>query len=230
MGGDPATGFFQGSYSAVSSKLKLSVETIQKIWKPFCESGEVKRHEFCASGVRLLKPEDMQLIKLLKMDRPSMTSGELLNEVTEHCFIPGGISKQTLNRAVRNYMNDRKWSWKRMIRHAAEKFTQQNIEYCQAFLDYISTVDPHKLKFFDESGLKLPDVANPNYGHSRIGTPCVEIFGNIQTPNITLNLLCGAEGIMYATTVRGVSDTLTFLEFFTEASQNFQPDGRPILE
>ena len=32
----------------------------------------------------------MQLIKLLKMDRPSMTSGKFLNEVTEHCFIPGG--------------------------------------------------------------------------------------------------------------------------------------------
>ena len=64
------------------------------------------------------------------MDRPSMTSGKLLNEVSEHCFIPHGISKQTLNRAVRNYMNDGKWSWKRMITPAAEKFTQQNIEYC----------------------------------------------------------------------------------------------------
>ena len=179
MGGDPAAGFFQGSYSAVSSKLKLSVETIQKVWKRFCESGEVKRHESCASGVRL-KPEDMQLIKLLKMDRLSMTSGELLNEVTELCFIPGEISEETLNRAVRNYMNDGKWSWKRMIRPAAEKFTEQNIEYCQAFLDYISTVDPRELKF--KSGLKLPGVANPNYGHSRIGTPCVEIFRNMQTP------------------------------------------------
>ena len=61
-----------------------------------------------------------------------------------------------------------------MIRPAAEKFTQQNIEFIQAFLDYMSTVDPRELKFFDESGLKLPDVANPNYGHSRIGTHCVK--------------------------------------------------------
>ncbi len=230
MGGDTATGFFQGSYNAVASKLKLSVETIKKIWRTFCESGDVKRPKSCASGVKHLKPEDLQFIKFLKMDKPSMTSGELLNEVTEHCFIPGGISKETLNRAVRNYMDDGKWSWKRMIRPAAEKFTQQNIEYCQAFLDYISTVDPYRLKFFDESGIKLPDVANPNYGHSRVGTPCVEIFRNMQTPNITLNLLCGADGIMYANTLRGASDTLKFLEFFTEASQNFQPAGRPILE
>ena len=67
------------------------------------------------------------------MDRPSMTSGELLNEVSEHCFILGGISKQTLNRAVRNYMNDGKWLWKRMIRPAAKKFTQQNIETVRHF-------------------------------------------------------------------------------------------------
>ena len=52
----------------------------------------------------------------------------------------------------------------------------------------------------------------------------------MQTPNITLNLLCGAEGIMYANTLRGASDTLKFLDFFAEASQNYQPDGRPILE
>ena len=35
MGGDPATGFFQGSYSAVSSKLKLSVERFKKCGRGF---------------------------------------------------------------------------------------------------------------------------------------------------------------------------------------------------
>ena len=230
MGGDTATGFFEGSYRAVASKLKLSTETVQKIWTTFCVSGEIKRPKSCASGVKHLKPEDLEFIKFLKTDKPSMTSGELLKEVTEHCFIPGGISKETLNRTVRNHMGDGKWTWKRMVRPAAEKFTQQNIEYCQEFLDYISTVDPYRLKFFDESGITLPDVGNPNYGHSLVGTPCVEIFRNMQTPNITLNLLCGAEGIMYANTLLGPSDTLKFLNFFAEASQNYQPDGRPILE
>jgi hypothetical protein len=43
-----------------------------------------------------------------------------------------------------------------MTRPAAEKFTDNNIAYCQAFIDYISTVDPYRLKFFDETGLKLP--------------------------------------------------------------------------
>ena len=78
-------------------------------------------------------------------------------------------------------MREGKWSWKRMFRPVAEKFTPENIAYCQEFLNYISTVDPFKLKFFDESGLKLPDIANPNYGLSIVGKPCVEIFRNMQT-------------------------------------------------
>ena len=90
-----------------------------------------------------------------------------------------------------------------MVKPAAEKFTPENIGYCQEFLNYISTVDPFKLKFFDESGVKRPDIANPNYGHSSVGKPCVEIFRNMQTPNITLNLLCGADKIMYANSAWG---------------------------
>ena len=106
-------------------------------------------------------------------------------------------------------------------RPATEKFTDNNIAYCQACIDYISTVDLYCLKFFDETGLKLPNVANPRYGHSLVGERCVEI---------SCNLMCGLENIMYANTVGGATDTIRFLQFFHEASQNIQADGRPILE
>ena len=72
-------------------------------------------------------------------------------------------------------MREGKWSWKRMVGPAAEKFTLGTVK------NYIAIVDPFKLKFFDESGLKLPDIANPNYGLSIVGKPCVEIFRNMQT-------------------------------------------------
>ena len=68
------------------------------------------------------------------------------------------------------------------------------------------------------------------HGHSLVGTPCVEIMRNMQSPNITLNLLCGANGLMHANTVNGASDTLVFLQFFDEASHCLQPDGGPVLE
>ena len=143
-----------------------------------------------------------------------MATGELTKNVNDFCTLPAGTSKTAVNRAVLNHMRAGKWSWKRMARPAGAKFTPENIHYCQEFLNYISTVDPHRLKFFDESGVKLPDIANPRYGHSLVGTPCVEIMRTTQSPNITLNMLCGAGGVMYANTVKGASDTITFLHFF----------------
>ncbi|CAB4023457.1 Ankyrin repeat domain-containing 34B [Paramuricea clavata] len=229
MGGDTATGFFE-QYSAVAAKFKLSPKTMKKVWMQFCKSGQLKPKKSCASGVKHLKPEDVDFIEFLKTDKPSMSSGDLLKEVKRHCVIPEGTSREAINRAVRNFMHDGKWSRKVMCRPAAEKFTPENIAYCQEYLNYVSTVDPFRLKFFDEAGVKLPDVGNPKYGHSLVGKPCVEIQRNSQTPNITLNLLSGADSIMYANTTRGASNTVKFLEFFGEASRNFQPDGKPILE
>lgn len=116
-----------------------------------------------------------------------------------------------------------------MIRSAAEKFTP-NIAYCQSYVNFMSTLDPFRVKFFDEAGFKLPHCANPKYGHSVKGQPCVKIMRNSQTPNVTLNLLCGLNGVMYANTLNGASNTFEFLNFFHKASQFTQPDGNPILE
>ena len=196
----------------------------------FLLDAEYKRPTSKASGLKHLQQVDIEFIELLKTDKPSLTSGELLKETNQYCFIQGGTSKVALNRAVRTSMHDGKWSRKKMVTPASEKFTPQNIDSCQDFLDYISTVEPYRLKYFDESGINLPDVGNPKYGHSSVGAPCVEIFRRAQSPNVTLNLLCGADKILYANTVNGATNTLKFLEFFNQASQNFQPDGRPILE
>ena len=59
-----------------------------------------------------------------------------------------------------------------MIRHVAEKFN--DVTNCKAFIDYISAVDPCRLKYFDETGLKLPDKANPHYRDSLGAEPCVK--------------------------------------------------------
>ena len=53
---------------------------------------------------------------------------------------------------------------------------------------------------------------------------------NTQMPNVTLNLLCGLNGVMYANTLNGASNTLEFLNFFHEASEFTQPNGNTILE
>ena len=60
----------------------------------------------------------------------------------------------------------------------------------------------------------LPDAASPNYGSSLKSAPCVEVGKYITNPNVTLNLLIGTGGIMYADTVDGSIDTIECLNFF----------------
>ena len=77
----------------------------------------------------------------------------------------------------------------------------------------MNTLDPHRTKFFDETGVNVSDCANPKYGHSVIGTPCVEVMRNARTRNVTVNILCGTSGVMYANTMDGASNTVEFLNF-----------------
>ena len=110
-----------------------------------------------------------------------------------------------------------KMTWKRLSRVNDNKFTNENIDYCQDFLDYMSQVDPYRLKFFDECGVELQDC-NKRYGHSVVNTPCVEVGKYPHSRNITLNLLVGLEGILYANTIDGSANAFDFLNFFGEAS------------
>ena len=69
-----------------------------------------------------------------------------------------------------------------------------NIDYCQNLLDYLSKVDPCKIKYFDEAGLRLLDCGRPNYGHSPVNTPYIEIGRYLTSANVSLNLLMGFQG------------------------------------
>ena len=104
--------------------------------------------------------------------------------------------------------------------------------YTQLFIDYLSSKDPRKLKFFDEAGVKLPDVGTRNYGHSPIGTRCVDVVRKCESPNTTLNLLVSlSNGPEYYNLIRGATNTVRFLEFFEEASNAANVvTGRPCLE
>ena len=225
-GGDFATGFFPGSFSLIACKNRVKYDTVRKIWKDLCDNGNEKVTSR-AAGVKHMQSDDIEFVRFLKTDRPSMTIGEIHKHVNEHCSIAGGTSKSAIQRVIKNSMNDGKWTWKKLTRPVADKFTPANVNYCQEFLNYISSVDPYKLKFFDESGIKLPDVGRPNYGHSLVGTPAVEILRYANSPNITLNLMCGLDGIVYANTIDGTSNALTFLNFFEEAVHVHLPNGKP---
>lgn len=216
--------FFLGVFRKLHSN-RTKYDTVKKIWKQFCETGSTS-FESHAGGSKHLQPDDIELIRFLKTSRAYMATGELYKYVNDFCNVAGGTSNVAIHRALHG-MNDGQWTWKKLTRPVAEKFSPENLNYCQEFVNYVYTVDPYKLKFFDESGIKLPDVGRPNYGHSLIGTPAVEMLRNMNSPNITLNLMCGLDGIIYANTIDGTSNSMTFLNFFDEASQVFLTDGKP---
>ena len=99
------------------------------------------------------------------------------------------------------------------------------------FIDYLHAKDPFKLKFFDECGLKLPFHGKRLYGHAPVGERCIELLRYHDSPNITVNLLAGLNGVEYMNTVQGASDTIHFLQFFGEAGNAANMEtGRPALE
>ena len=158
-----------------------------------------------------LEPPDLELISILKNDRPSMTHKEVKEHLEQHTTTNASVS--AIGRSVRRRLTEGEMTWKKMIRPAAEKFTQANIEYCQIFINFMNSLDTHRVKFFDETGVD-----------------CVEVMRQLKTRNITANVLCGTAGVMYANTVKGASNTVEFLNFFFEASQATQPNGNPVLE
>ena len=168
-GGDLVTGYFPGSFSEIALKNRTTYNTVRKIWKQFFESGST-RYESHAAGSKHLQQDDLDFIRFLKTSRASMATGEVYSYVNEFCNVASGTSNAAIQRALRNHLRDGRWTWKRLTQPVAEKFSLENVHYCQQFVNYIYTVDPYKLKFFDESGIKLPDVGKPNYGHSLKGT------------------------------------------------------------
>ena len=94
----------------------------------------------------------------------------------------------------------------------------------------MSSLPPEKIKFFDEAGIHC-GMGNPVYGNSLKGTTAIEITrGNKKGANITLNLLCGLEGVLYANTLEGASNSIQFLNFFGEAGQVSNSNGNPAIE
>ena len=103
--------------------------------------------------------------------------------------------------------------------------------YTQLFINYLAAKDPRQIKFFDEAGVKLPDVGTRLYGHSSVGTRCVEVARKAESPNTTLNMLVSLNGPEYYNLIDGATNTLQVLNFFDEPWNcvNLQ-SGRPCLQ
>ena len=228
-GGDRVTGYIPRSFRYFSEELKLSVNTITKIWRKFCEELSINPRAKGGTKWSKLTGEDLELIELLKIERPSVSLAEIISCLEEMDGVE--VSMATVSRALKRRLPSGPYTRKKITKIARERFTQANIFYTQLFINYLTTKDPRRIKFFDEAGVKLPDVGTRFYGHCSAGTRCVEVVKKAESPNTTLNMLVSLDGPEYYNLIDGGTNTLQFLQFFEEAGNcvNLQT-GRPCLQ
>lgn len=56
--------------------------------------------------------------------------------------------------------------------------------YTQLFINFLSSKDPAKVKFFNEARIKTSDCGTRLYGNLPAGERCVEIARKVESPNI----------------------------------------------
>ena len=121
------------SAKAVRKKYKFGTKVVTKIKYRYEQDGTVfpTNRKFTTGNPTKLDKNDIDFIRHLKQVKPSISYNEIYNEVTQFCHLPAGTSRSAIGRAARD---DLQMTFKRLTKTKAEKFTPQNIAYCQAFL------------------------------------------------------------------------------------------------
>ena len=227
-GGDSTTAYIPRSFKYFSDELHVHVNTIKAIWRRYCDDYSLAPRPRGGAKWSKLTEDDLELIEVLKIEKPSLSLTEIISCVEEM----GGenVSLSAVSRALKRLPSGQ-YTRKKITNIAIERFTPINIFYTQLFINYLATKNPRRLKFFDEAGVKLPDEGTRLYGHSSLGTRCVEVVRKTESPNITLNMLVSLDGPEYYNLLDGATNTVRFLQFFQEAGNSVNvKTGRPCLE
>ena len=209
----------RGAFTYVSKQLRIHKSTVMRIWRRFCVTKSIKPAPH--SGGRkyvMLKPEHHQYILFSLRETPLISLGDIKQKLNQTYNVQ--VAKQTVSVFLRKSQTR-----KLLVHSATEIFTDRNLIYTQAFVDVLHRTDPNRIKFFDESGFKLPAVCNPRYGHSRKGERSIEILRYSKTPKVTLNLLISFSGVSYANVLDWPSNTDTYTQFFFDALSSTTNQG-----
>lgn len=97
----------------------------------------------------------------------------------------GDIPMKTIYVTLSKELN---YTYKRMSRPKGSRFTQYDMLYTQAYIDFCQRKTSRQFKFIDENGLKVT-CGDRNYCQSKSGERCIEIGRNLAGRNLTLDLL-----------------------------------------
>ena len=141
----------------------VSSATVSKIWKSYCQTGsQLSPLKHRGGNPSRLSNGDLQLIEVLKRQKPSITHAEVMDclydcgdlPLMEHYFSSSGVQccpKQTTQRYV-----------------AQERFTIANMAYTQLFVDlsYMPRIPIHAEMFWWMWCETFPSNNTRKYGHA----------------------------------------------------------------
>ena len=165
-GVDQISGYLPVQFKALGEELGVSGNTVAKIWCNYCFNDYSRK----------LSDGDLELIEMLKTTQGSIQLREIYTTLEDVGDIAGGVSMSTISRAVKSrLLSGKQYTRKRITHVAKERFTDDNMIYTQWYIKYLSSKDPKRIKFFDEAGVKTPDIGTRLYGNAPSGERCVEI-------------------------------------------------------
>ena len=102
-GGDPLTMIFPGRFVDIANELNVSLATVSKIWKNYCETGSLSPLKHRGGNPSRLSNGDLELIEVLKRQKPSITHAEVMDCLHDCGDLPFGTTSVTeVCNAVRN--------------------------------------------------------------------------------------------------------------------------------
>ncbi len=233
QGGNPETGTYpRGLLTRVGEKYRLGHSTISRIWKHFVDMKTVSPLK-CGRRVgsnRKLNQEDESFIAQTLTVHPTMYQYELKEKILQYTNNPdlNDVSIPTICRTIKNRLPGGEWSRKKVKSSNKNRYTPENMDLTQIYLDFISRQDKYTIKFMDEAGVNTNN-GRRFFGYSPKREVAVDISKHAKGANHTVNLLVGLDGTKFCTVLNGPSDTFSYINFFNEAMQGITDQGRPVL-
>ncbi len=221
----------RGVFTKLENETTVTRQSIKKIWEQYCITGTVKpsvgRRQL-GTG-RKLTDDDVLLIKEYKEEQPSITYKEIRTKLIHDSVNPNvaSVSDNLLSKTVRKRMPDGPMSRKKTTLINNRRFTPDNMDYTQIYMDYVWDKNPLKLKFMDESGVE-ESAGQRTYGHGWVGKRAYEVTKFNKRTSKTVNLLVGLE-VKFCNVLDGASNTDTYIDFILEALDTYQ-NGIPVLD
>ena len=142
------TGYIPRSLTQLADELRISVNTLKSVWHRYCEEMQTTSRPKGGYTCAKLEEDDLEVIEVLKVHSPSIS----LYEITEEIEQSGGehISMSAVSRAIKNRLPlGQQYSRQKLTKVGkSERLTPDNLFYTQLFINYLSSKDPRRLKFF----------------------------------------------------------------------------------